>query len=130
MMPTISSTNRPRTSYMRLRFRKPETRSAITIIGELERLTTVSSPANIVPILGLLEGRPTALTLATEEVDDVVFIQLAELLDPMIYREEIWFRQIGGDAGFQGLPVTFFELVGDTLWGATARIVRGILEGL
>ncbi len=105
-------------------------RSAITIIGELERLTTVTSPANIVPILGLLEERPTALTLARDEVDAVVFIQLAELLDPTIYREEIWFRQIGDDAGFQGLPVTFFELEGDTLWGVTARIVRTILEGL
>ncbi|NNF55584.1 MAG: CoA pyrophosphatase [Acidimicrobiales bacterium] len=105
-------------------------RSAITIVGELERLTTVSSPANIVPILGLLEERPTGLTLAPDEVDDVVFIQLTELLDPSIYREEIWFRQISDDAGFPGLPVTFFELVGDTLWGATARIVRGILERL
>ncbi len=105
-------------------------RSAITIIGELERLTTVSSPANIVPVLGLLAERPSALTLAADEVDDVIFIQIAELLDPTIYREEIWFRPIGKDQSPQAIPIAFFELEGDTLWGVTAHIVRGILERL
>ncbi len=105
-------------------------RSAVTVIGELDRLTTVTSPANIVPILGLLDARPTNLKLSAIEVDAVVHVPLSELLDPTIYREEIWFREIPPNGSFEGIPITFFELKGDTLWGVTARIVRTILERL
>lgn len=101
---------------------------AVEVVGELDRLSTVTSPANIVPILGRLEGRPRDLTISDHEVDDVVFVPVAELLDARIYREEIWFRDVGPGGAFEGVPITFFELVGDTLWGATARIVRSMLE--
>ncbi len=105
-------------------------RGLVSIIGELERLTTVTSPANIVPILGLLDARPENLELSRDEVDDVLFVPIAELLDARNYREEIWFRQLAGAGSFEGVPITFFELAGDTLWGATARIVRSMLEGV
>lgn len=100
----------------------------VEIVGELDRLSTVTSPANIVPILGRLEGRPTELRISHDEVDDVVFVPVAELLDTRIFREEIWFRDTGPGGSYEGVPITFFELVGDTLWGATARIVRTMLE--
>lgn len=99
-------------------------RGAVTVIGELDRLTTVASPANIVPILGVLQGRPADLVAAPDEVDDILHVPVAELLQPQIYREEIWFQDVFPD----GIPITFFELKGDTLWGATARIVRTIFE--
>ncbi len=89
----------------------------VTPLGRLDGLTTVSSPAPIVPILGLLERRPT-LRANPAEVDGILFIPVAELWDPMIYREEIWNRSDSD------LEVTFFELNGDTLWGATGRIIR------
>lgn len=100
----------------------------VHVIGELDRLTTVTSPANIVPILGRLNGRPASLRISHHEVDDVVFVPVVELLDARIYREEIWFRDAGPGRAFEGVPITFFELDGDTLWGATARIVRTMLE--
>lgn len=100
----------------------------VEVVGELDRLTTVTSPANIVPILGRLERRPSELTISHNEVDDVVFVPVVELLDVSIYREEIWFRDTGPGGAFEGVPITFFELEGDTLWGATARIVRTMLE--
>lgn len=96
-------------------------RSLVTVVGELTRLTTISSPAYIVPFVGHLAERP-AVDINPDEVDDVLHVPVAELLDPAIYRQEIWTRQ------GQPLEITFFELVGDTLWGATARMVRDLLE--
>lgn len=93
----------------------------VKIVGELTRLVTVSSPAYIVPFVGHLQGRPE-VSLSPDEVDDVLFVPLAELFDPGIYRQEIWTRD------GQDIEITFFELEGDTLWGATARMVRDLLE--
>jgi 8-oxo-dGTP pyrophosphatase MutT (NUDIX family) len=91
----------------------------VEVVGELDRLTTVSSPALIVPVVGRLRGRPE-LVPAEVEVDAVLHVALTELLDPAIYREEIWSL---------GMPrsISFFELVGDTLWGATARMLHNLL---
>lgn len=100
---------------------------SVTVIGELERLTTVATPANIVPILGLLPGKPQNLVAAPDEVDDILHVPVAELLRPEIYREELWFQNVD-PAWPEGIPITFFELEGDTLWGATARIVRTMFE--
>ena len=94
---------------------------AVTVVGELDRLTTVSSPSYIVPVVGVINGHPQ-LTPAANEVDGILRVSLRELADPAIYREEIWSRE-----GTE-LPIHFFELVGDTLWGATARMVHNILR--
>lgn len=98
-------------------------RSLVRIVGELDHLTTVSSPSYIAPYVGLLESRPE-LRISEEEVDGVLHISLAELLDPAIYRQELW------PIGDRLASITFFELEGDTLWGATARIVRNLLEAI
>lgn len=96
-------------------------RSLVTHVGELNRLTTVSSPAYIAPYVGVLPPQPE-LTISEAEVDGVLHIPLAELLDPSIYRQEIW------RFGDTSASITFFEFEGDTLWGATARMVRNLLE--
>ncbi len=97
--------------------------SAVTHVGFLEPLATVSSPAAILPHVGVLDGPPVVVP-DPGEVDGVVVVPIAELLDPSIYREEIWERD-----GYE-LAVTFFELEGDTLWGATARMIRSWFERL
>ena len=48
------------------------------------------------------------------EVSDVLHVPIAELLDPAIFREERWTFPWAEDR-----PIFFFELVGDTVWGAT-----------
>jgi 8-oxo-dGTP pyrophosphatase MutT (NUDIX family) len=96
--------------------------SAVRIVGELDRMTTVSSPALIVPYVGHFLNEHE-LVAAPDEVDAVLRIPVAELLDPSIYRCEIWKRFDGTE-----FEITFFELVGDTLWGATARMVRNLFE--
>jgi 8-oxo-dGTP pyrophosphatase MutT (NUDIX family) len=95
--------------------------SLVEIIGELDHLATVSSGAEIVPFVGTLPGRP-ATTPNPAEVEAVLHVPLAELLDPAIFREEIWTFP-GGHVQ----PITFFELVGDTVWGATASLLRQLL---
>ena len=73
------------------------------------------------PFVGALPGRPDT-TPNPAEVDAVLHVPLAELLDPAIFREEIWTFPGGYDQ-----PITFFELVGDTVWGATASLLRQLL---
>ena len=99
-------------------------RSKVEVVGELDRLTTVSSPAAILPVVGLLDGEPRNLTVSAGEVDAIVTASVRELMNPEVYREEIWTRDDSE------IEITFFELKGDTLWGATARIVRSLLERL
>lgn len=95
----------------------------VEVIGELDRLTTVSSPSLIVPYVGLIHGTPV-LRAEPDEVDGILRVPLAELADPSIFREEIWERD------GMSMPVYFFELEGDTLWGATAKMVYNLLEVL
>jgi hypothetical protein len=49
-------------------------------------------------------------------------VPVAELLDPAIYREERWTFPWAEDR-----PIFFFELVGDTVWGATGAMLRQLL---
>ncbi len=98
-------------------------RSSLEVVGLLPALTTVSSPAEILPVAARLDGRPDTRP-EPGEVDAVLHVPIAELWDPAVYREELWSRE-----GHE-MEITFFELVGDTLWGATARIVRQLLEAV
>ncbi|MGK2930562.1 MAG: NUDIX hydrolase, partial [Acidimicrobiales bacterium] len=95
-------------------------RSAVEHLGELDHLATVTSRSFIVPHVGLLPARPE-LTANEDEVDGILHVPLSELLDPAIYRQERW--------GFGGLDreIHFFELEGDTLWGATASVLVDLL---
>jgi hypothetical protein len=52
----------------------------------------------------------------------VLHVPVAELLDPAIFREETWTFPWAEDR-----PIFFFELVGDTVWGATGAMLRQLL---
>ena len=65
-------------------------------------------------------GRPV-LRPNPAEVDAVLLVPVAELLLDEVYREERWFWE------GQERPIFFFELVGDTVWGATAAMLRQLL---
>jgi 8-oxo-dGTP pyrophosphatase MutT (NUDIX family) len=95
--------------------------AAVELIGELDHLQTVTSRSYIVPFVGALADRPE-LRASPDEVEAIRYVTLAELLDPAIYRQERW--------GLPPLehPISFFELDGDTVWGATAGMLRNLLE--
>lgn len=90
-------------------------------LGELDHLTTVTRRAYIVPVVALLPGPPD-LVVNTAEVDAALLVPVAELLAPEVFREERW------GSGEWSRPVYFFELVGDTVWGATAALLRQLLS--
>ncbi|MET0728987.1 MAG: CoA pyrophosphatase [Acidimicrobiales bacterium] len=90
-------------------------------VGELDHLATITSRSFIVPYVGALPSRPDT-TASPTEVSEVLHVSVAELLDPAVYREERWEFPWGEDR-----PIFFFELVGDTLWGATGAMVRQLL---
>lgn len=95
----------------------------VQVLGELDHLTTVTRRAYIVPVVGVVPA-PPEVTANPGEVDEVLHVPLRELLDPEVYREERW-----GDERF-ARPVYFFELRGDTVWGATAAMLRQMLARL
>ncbi|HET9691266.1 MAG TPA: NUDIX domain-containing protein [Acidimicrobiales bacterium] len=94
----------------------------VEVIGTLSPLATVTSRAGITPFVAALPGRPS-LRANADEVDAILTVPLAELWAPGVHREELWPRPDGGVH-----PVTFFELVGDTVWGATGRMLRELLD--
>lgn len=94
--------------------------SLVTRIGELDHLRTMTSASHIVPYVAELPYRPELLA-APDEVESVLHVSLAELLEPGVYREELWF--LGGE----DRPIFFFEIEGDTIWGATAAMLRNLL---
>ncbi len=93
----------------------------LTLLGELDHLSTITSRSFIVPYVGALPGRPDTSASPTE-VEAVLHVPVAELLDPAIFREERWELPWAEDR-----PIFFFELVGDTVWGATGAMLRQLL---
>lgn len=90
-------------------------------IGELDSFVTGGSNSYITPMVAELPGRPE-LKPSPDEVEHILHVPLSELLLPDVFREELW--------EFRGSPlraVTFFELRGDTVWGATAAMIRQLL---
>ncbi len=96
--------------------------SLIRKIGELDHLTTVSSQARIVPYVARLSQKPS-LVANPDEVDKILNVPVSELLIPGVYREERW----TWPGSTEERPVYFFELYGDTIWGATANLLRQLL---
>jgi 8-oxo-dGTP pyrophosphatase MutT (NUDIX family) len=95
--------------------------STVEVLGELDHLRTVSSRSFIVPHVGVVSGGTPALRPNPAEVDAVLLVPLAELLLDEVYREERWWWD------GQERSIFFFELVGDTVWGATAAMLRQLL---
>jgi 8-oxo-dGTP pyrophosphatase MutT (NUDIX family) len=92
----------------------------VTIIGELDHLETVTSRSFIVPFVGVLPACPE-LEPSPNEVELILHVPLKELMLDGVFREERW--------GLAPLdrPIYFFEIEGDTIWGATAVMLRNLL---
>ena len=95
---------------------------AVEIIGRLSSLRTVVNPSPITPFVGQLRDRPR-LVPNPAEVERAFDVPLVELLAPDVFREEIWSFPDGTEH-----PMHFFELIGDTVWGATARMLVELLD--
>jgi 8-oxo-dGTP pyrophosphatase MutT (NUDIX family) len=95
--------------------------SSVEVLGELDHLRTVSSRSFIVPHVGMVAGGKPRLRPNPAEVEAVLLVPVGELLLDEVYREERWMWE------GEERPIFFFELVGDTVWGATAAMLRQLL---
>lgn len=94
--------------------------STVELIGELDHLQTVTSQSYIVPYVAVLPGRPE-LVANPGEVELILHVALDDLLADGVFREELW-----GIAPID-IPIEFFEIPGDTVWGATGNMLRNLL---
>jgi 8-oxo-dGTP pyrophosphatase MutT (NUDIX family) len=103
---------------------------AVEVIAELDSLGTIATRFTIAPFVGLLDGRPH-LEPHPYEVVTVFDVALSELLDPEAYLQERWDMAFPGDTGEQlDRAIHFYLLPGETVWGATARILTAFLTHL
>lgn len=95
-------------------------RHRVNGIGELDHLRTVTSDSFIVPFVGVMSEVPR-LVPSPAEVELVLHVPIAELLADGVFREERW------GASPMDRPIYFFDVVGDTIWGATGAMLRNLL---
>lgn len=97
-------------------------RSSITRVGALDSFVTVGSRTLVTPFVAITDRKPL-LTPSPDEVESVRHVSLRELMLDEVWREEIWpMRHFG-----RPRAITFFELEGDTVWGATGAMLRQLL---
>ncbi len=96
-------------------------RTAVEPLGALDDTETAATGFVITPWVGLVRGA-VAWKPDGEEIERVIEVPYAALRRPGSFRVETWER--GGVAR----PVYFFEYGGETIWGATARILKHWLD--
>lgn len=92
--------------------------TSVDIFREWHHHATITSKSFIAPFIGVLSGRPTGLKPNPSEVEHILYVPLRELALAEVYREELW--SFGGSSR----SLWFFDLVGDTVWGATGALLR------
>jgi 8-oxo-dGTP pyrophosphatase MutT (NUDIX family) len=97
--------------------------SAVSVIGHLPSVTTYASNSTITPVVARVDGAPR-LTINTAEVERVFTVTLEDLAAPGTFRQESW--PIAG----RPLPIHFYDLPEDILWGVTGRMVTHLLDVL
>ncbi len=90
---------------------------ASSVLGGLEPVTTRVRTSWIVPVVARIE-RPRRFVPDPAEVELILEPALDELLDEEGWRQERW----------MGRKLWFYEFPEATLWGATARMVRELLD--
>lgn len=96
-------------------------RDAVEVLGALDDTETVATQFVITPFVGLVRD-PIVWTPDGQEIERVIEVPYAKLVEEGSFRVEHWERD------GVGRPVYFFDYQGDTIWGATARILTHYLE--
>jgi len=92
----------------------------VAVHGELSHVHTVASQSYIVPVVATVE-QPPPLVPFVAEVETAYWVALDDLVAPGVHHTERWVR------GDFDVMIDFFELPGDTIWGATARMLVDLL---
>lgn len=102
--------------------------SGVTTVGWIHPVLTMVSGSLIMPILATVPSRPH-LVASPDEVERVFDVALGQLADPGVFHEERWSipgRVIPGSPD-NSFAVWFFEVEGEMIWGATARMIHELL---
>lgn len=96
-------------------------RDVVDVLGVLDDSETVATQFVITPFVGLVR-EPVVWRPDGDEIEKVIEVPYAALADARNFRVEHWERD--------GVtrPVYFFDWQGETIWGATARILKHYLE--
>ncbi len=102
--------------------------SHVTPEGWLHPVVTVGTGSLIIPIVASTPSRPRVVA-SPAEVERVFDVSLRDLADLENYHEERWRFADGERPGVaaDGLTVWFFEVAGEMIWGATARLIHELL---
>jgi len=103
-------------------------RAHASLVGWLRPLMTFLTGTVVNPVVASLPARPS-LAPSPGEVARVFDVALADLLADGVFHEERWTlpgRPVpaAADGSF---PVWFFAAAGETIWGATARVLHDLL---
>lgn len=90
--------------------------SQVEVLGFLPPIDTVEFPLLVIPVVARL-STPLDLVPSPREVEKIYTPLLSDLADPDKWWHIPW----------NGWKVWYFDLDGDTLWGATARMVRELV---
>ncbi|MEX1043251.1 MAG: CoA pyrophosphatase [Acidimicrobiia bacterium] len=90
--------------------------ASVEVLGFLPAVDTVSFSLMVVPVVGRLASEPD-LVPSPREVDRILLPRIADLADEAGWHSEDW----------RGRTVWFYEIEGETLWGATAWMTRTLL---
>ena len=104
-------------------------RSSVTTVGWIHPVMTMVSASVILPVLATVPARPR-LVANPAEVERVFDVSLAELAAPGVFHEERWRiagRTIPGTDD-DSFAIRFFEVSGEMIWGATARMIHELLS--
>ncbi len=92
----------------------------VEVLGMLDEIPTITE-FRVVPFVGRLSSQ-TVLDPNPAEIAELIEVPLAALQEPARQRVEKRFVR-GAER-----DIYFFEYAGHTIWGATARIVRNLLD--
>ena len=95
-------------------------REAVEVLGMLDDSETVATQFVITPFVGVVHG-PVVWKPDGEEIERVIEVPYTLLAAEGSFRVE--YRERDGGRW----PVHFFDYQGDTIWGATARILTDYL---
>ncbi len=103
--------------------------SLVKTAGWLHPVLTMVSSSFILPVLGTVAARPQ-LMANPSEVERIFDVSLAELADPSIFSEERWRfpGRVITESEDNSFPVWIFEVAGELIWGATARMLHELLS--
>jgi 8-oxo-dGTP pyrophosphatase MutT (NUDIX family) len=94
--------------------------NAINVLGRLDDILTITG-FRIRPFVGVIPY-PLTTTASPHEIAEIITLPIAGFLEPGRCSIKSFTR-----AG-QSYPVYFFNVGGHTVWGATAKILKGFIE--